>query len=37
MEDETIRQFALYEKNFGWMVVWELNPEGWIVTLQTYK
>jgi hypothetical protein len=28
VEDETVREFALYEDNFGWMDVWELNPEG---------
>jgi hypothetical protein len=28
-EDEPVRQFVLYEKNFGWMDIWELNPEGW--------
>jgi hypothetical protein len=22
-------QFVLYEKNFGWLDVWELNPERW--------
>jgi hypothetical protein len=28
-EDESVRQFVLYEKNFGYMGVWELRPEGW--------
>jgi hypothetical protein len=22
-----MRQLVLYEKNFGWMAFWELNPE----------
>jgi hypothetical protein len=26
-EDKSIRQFFLYENNFCWMEVWELNPE----------
>jgi hypothetical protein len=26
--DDTIGQCVLWEKNFGWMDVWELNPEG---------
>jgi hypothetical protein len=26
-EDDPIKQFPLYEKNFGSMDVWELNPE----------
>jgi hypothetical protein len=25
----TVRQFVLYEKSFGWLDVWELNPERW--------
>jgi hypothetical protein len=28
VEDEPVREFVLYEDNFGWMDVWELNPEG---------
>jgi hypothetical protein len=24
---ESVRQFALYERNFGWVDVWEMNPE----------
>jgi hypothetical protein len=27
-EDNPIRQFVLFEKDFGWTYVWELNPEG---------
>jgi hypothetical protein len=23
-----VRQFVLYEKQFGWLDVWELHPEG---------
>jgi hypothetical protein len=34
-----IRKFVLHEKNFGWMDVWELNPEGlgslWLITSTT--
>jgi hypothetical protein len=26
-ESEPIRQFVIYKKDFGWMDVWELNPE----------
>jgi hypothetical protein len=26
--DDPIMQFVLCEKKFGWMDVWELNPEG---------
>jgi hypothetical protein len=29
LEDEPVRQFVLYEKNFSWMDVWELNPKIW--------
>jgi hypothetical protein len=25
--DDPIRQLVLYEKNFGWIAVWELNSE----------
>jgi hypothetical protein len=25
--DYPIRQLVLYEKDFGWMAFWELNPE----------
>jgi hypothetical protein len=25
--DYPIRQLVLYEKNFDWMALWELNPE----------
>jgi hypothetical protein len=25
--DYSIRQLVLYEKDFGWMAFWELNPE----------
>jgi hypothetical protein len=25
----TVRQFVLYEKNFGWLDDLELNPERW--------
>jgi hypothetical protein len=28
-EGKPIRQFVLYEKKFGWMDVWDLNPVGW--------
>jgi hypothetical protein len=28
-EYEPIRQSVLYENNFGWKDVWELNVEGW--------
>jgi hypothetical protein len=24
---DPIRQLVLYEKDFGWMAFWELNPE----------
>jgi hypothetical protein len=36
-EDDPIRQLVLYEKNFGLMVVWELNPEvlGWLWLMTT--
>jgi hypothetical protein len=27
-EDEPIKKFVLYEKNFGWMDAWEMNSEG---------
>jgi hypothetical protein len=27
--NEAVRQFVLYGKNFGWMDVSELKPEGW--------
>jgi hypothetical protein len=27
-EDEPVRQFVHHKNNFGWMDVWELNPEG---------
>jgi hypothetical protein len=26
--DDPIRQSVLYENNFGWMDVWELNQKG---------
>jgi hypothetical protein len=28
-EHEPARQFVIYEKNFGCVDVWELNPKGW--------
>jgi hypothetical protein len=28
-ENEPISQFVLYEKDFGWIDVWELTPDGW--------
>jgi hypothetical protein len=28
-EDDPIRELVLYEKNFGWMDVWELTQKGW--------
>jgi hypothetical protein len=31
-EDVPFGQLVLYEKNFGWMDVWELNPE-WLGSL----
>jgi hypothetical protein len=39
-DDDPIRQPVLYEKNFGWMHVWELNPEGlgslWLMASVTW-
>jgi hypothetical protein len=39
--DYTIRKLVLYEKNFGWMNVWELNPEVlgslWLMASQTWR
>jgi hypothetical protein len=29
LEYGPVRQLVLYEKNFGWLDVWELNPERW--------
>jgi hypothetical protein len=28
-EVQPVRQFVLYEKDFGWMDFWDLNPEVW--------
>jgi hypothetical protein len=27
VEDYPVRQLVLYEKDFGWVAFWELNPE----------
>jgi hypothetical protein len=38
--DDPNRQLVLYERNFGWMDVWELNPEGlgsfWLTASATW-
>jgi hypothetical protein len=38
--DDPIRQLVFYEKDFGWMEVWELNPEVlgslWLMAFATW-
>jgi hypothetical protein len=40
MGGDPIRQLVLCERNFGWMDVWELNPEGlgshWLMASATW-
>jgi hypothetical protein len=39
--DYSIRQFVLREKDFGWMALWELNPEVlgsvWLMASATWR
>jgi hypothetical protein len=37
---DPIRQLVLFERNFGWMDEWELNPDGlgslWLMASETW-
>jgi hypothetical protein len=41
VEDYAVRKFVPYNKDFGWMALWELNPETlellWLMASVTWK